>query len=57
VMGPCCRAKLSSFSLARMIFEHMFVQSVKLAGTSNWWSQYNMFIASTYPWTVEDQEL
>jgi hypothetical protein len=48
---------LSSFSLARMIFEHMFVRSVKLAGASNWQSQNNMFMALPYPWTVAEQEL
>ncbi len=56
-MGLCCQAMLSSFSLARLIFEYMFVWSVKLAGASNWQSQNNMFMALTYPRTVADQEL
>ena len=38
-MGLCCQAMLSSFSLARMIFEHIFEWSVKLAGVLNWQSQ------------------
>jgi hypothetical protein len=42
------------FSLARMILEHMFARSIKLAGASNWQSRNNVLMALTYPLTVAD---
>ncbi len=51
-MGLCCQATLSSFSLARKIFEHMLS-----AGALNRRSQNSVLMATTYPRTVADQEL
>ncbi len=56
-MGLRCWATLSSFSLARMIFEHIFEWLVEWAGALNWWSQNNVLMALTYPRIVADQEL
>jgi hypothetical protein len=47
VIGLRCLAMHSSFSLAVIIFENMFVQSVKLAGALNWRGVNKVLIAST----------
>ncbi len=57
VMGLCCRAMHSSFSLAMIIFVHMFVRSDRSAGGSKFQSLNKLLIALTYPRTVADQEL
>ena len=52
----CCLAMFSSRSLVKMFLEHMFARPDKSTGVSNWQRQ-KVLIASTYPWTVAEQEL
>jgi hypothetical protein len=56
-MGLRCQATLSSYSLVRMIFEHIFERLVKSAGALNCQSKNNVLMALTYPQIVADQEL
>ncbi len=46
VIGLCCLTMHSSFSLAVIMFEHMFVWSIKLVGALNWRSVNKVLIAS-----------
>ena len=57
VIGLRCLAMHSSFSLATIILVHIFVRSNRSLGGSKLRSLNSMFMDSTYPRTVADQEL
>jgi hypothetical protein len=49
VIGLCCLAMSSSFSLARMILAHILVQSDKLAEAGRFRSRNKVFTDLAYP--------
>ncbi len=57
VIGLCCLAMSSSFSLARMILVHMLVRSDKSAGAGRLQSRNKVLTDLAYPRTVADREL